>query len=86
MVSIVKNVVVNRIRYKSNNGCVFSAYVLSNDGEKTDEELNVLLTGKIADSDFRLYEGQRFKVQGREHGGVLVDDGVPRRADRWLCL
>ena len=71
MVSIVKNVVVNRIRYKSNNGCVFSAYVLSNDGEKTDEELNVLLTGKIADSDFRLYEGQRFKVQGREHGEFI---------------
>tara|TARA_B100001245_G_scaffold236692_1_gene230052 strand:+ start:18156 stop:20372 length:2217 start_codon:yes stop_codon:yes gene_type:complete len=71
LVSIVRNVAVKRVRYKSDNGCVFSAYVLDNNAEKTEEKLNILLTGKVTDSNFRLYEGQQFKVEGRKHGEYI---------------
>jgi exodeoxyribonuclease V alpha subunit len=68
MVKAVKNVAVKRIRYKSDNGCVFSAYILDDKGERTEEKINVLLSGKVADEGFRLYEGQQFKIEGRDHG------------------
>lgn len=72
MVKIVEDVEVKRVRYKSDNGCVFKATVLTPNGKRTDREVNVLLTGKVAGEEFRLYQGQRFKIKARKHGEYIV--------------
>lgn len=71
MVKIVEDVEVKRVRYKSDNGCVFKATVLTPNGKRTDREVNVLLTGKLAGEEFRLYQGQRFKIKARKHGEYI---------------
>jgi exodeoxyribonuclease V alpha subunit len=71
LVAIVVDVEVKRIRYKSENGCVFKAIILSPDGKYTDNKINVLITGKLAGEDFRLFQGQRFKVRARQHGEYI---------------
>ncbi|GAA0824167.1 AAA family ATPase [Colwellia asteriadis] len=71
MVNVVEDVEVKRVRYKSDNGCVFKAVILNNDGKHTDKQVNVLLTGKLAGEGFRLYQGQRFKVKARQHGEYI---------------
>jgi exodeoxyribonuclease V alpha subunit len=67
VVKIVVDVEVKRVRYKSDNGCVFKAIILDPDGNHTDRQVNVLLTGKLAGEGFRLYQGQSFKIQARQH-------------------
>ncbi|MET0014356.1 MAG: AAA family ATPase [Sedimenticola sp.] len=68
MVEIVENVVVKRIRYKSDNGCVFKATVLDSEGNETGKDINVLLSGKLTSGrGFRLYEGQCFKVSAKRY-------------------
>lgn len=71
MVNVVEDVEVKRVCYKSDNGCVFKAVILNNDGKHTDKQVNVLLTGKLAGEGFRLYQGQRFKVKARQHGEYI---------------
>ena len=71
MVNVLEDVEVKRVRYKSDNGCVFKAIILDNDGKHTDKRINVLLTGKLAGEGFRLYQGQRFKVKARKHGEYI---------------
>jgi exodeoxyribonuclease V alpha subunit len=71
VVNVVVDVEVKRVRYKSDNGCVFKAIVLDNEGLHSDKQVNVLLTGKLAGEDFRLYQGQRFKVKARQHGEYI---------------
>ena len=65
------DVEVKRVRYKSDNGCVFKAIILDPDGNHTERQVNVLLTGKLAGEGFRLYQGQRFKLQARKHGDFI---------------
>lgn len=71
MVSITENVEVKRVKYKSDNGCVFKSIILDKNGKHTNKQINVLLTGKLAGEGFRLYQGQRFKVKARQHGDYI---------------
>ena len=68
---MVVDVAVKRVRYKSDNGCVFKAIILDPDGNHTEHQVNVLLTGKLAGEGFHLYQGQGFKVQARQHGDFI---------------
>ena len=71
MVNAIVDVEVKRVRYKSDNGCIFKAIILDNEGLHSDKQVNVLITGKLAGEGFRLYQGQRFKVKARQHGEYI---------------
>jgi len=67
VVDIVEEVTVSSVRYKSENGCVFRAFVMDHEGNKTDKCINVALTGKLAGENFRLYKGQCFKISAKNY-------------------
>ncbi|MBL7003013.1 MAG: AAA family ATPase [Gammaproteobacteria bacterium] len=65
MVDTIKNVILKTVRHDTENGCVFTSKVLSDNNEITPESLNVLVPGKVQ-KQVDLAEGKCFLVSGNK--------------------
>jgi len=70
LVDIIKNVVLKKVRYTSENGCVFTGQVLSEKNDILDESLVVLVSGKIQKQVY-LAEGKCFLISGNKHSDYI---------------